>query len=58
MDKKLLLSLGAAFITGIAANAADSFECGQWTISIDPGKLNLSTEIITVPDSVRETVFV
>ena len=36
MDKKLLLSLGAAFITGIAANAADSFECGQWTISIDP----------------------
>lgn len=36
MDKKLLLSLGAAFITGVAASAADSFECGQWTVSIDP----------------------
>lgn len=35
MDKKLLLSLGVAFATVVSAFAADSFNCGQWTISIN-----------------------
>ena len=41
MYRKLALNFGLVLLSGSAMFAADSFECGEWTVALDPGTKTL-----------------